>query len=178
MEPALILLGVLAVVGLVLWLVDGRRQPGEGQSANASQPPAEAAPAAGCADQGCALHSVCPSEQLLAEACRDEATYYDDQELDDYRGRASDSYTPAEVDQFREVLYTLRAAEALPWHHSLQRRGVALPECLRDELIMLASDARQQEHENGSLNEGGFSNLPKKVVDGAGGTQANSHDLP
>ena len=152
MEPALILLGVLAVVGLVLWLVDGRHQPRESHGDPAAHPSAAATPAAGCADQGCALHSVCPSEQLLAEACRNEATYYDDQELDDYSGRASDSYTPAEVDQFREVLYTLRTAEVLPWHHSLQRRGIALPECLRDELIMLASEAQPQDSKNAHLN--------------------------
>ena len=137
MEPALILLGLLFVVGLVLWLLD-RRKPHDALADE--EAPHAAAPDASCADTRCALHSVCPSEQLAMAACAEAAAYYDDEELDDYRGRAGEDYTDAEVEQFREVLYTLRPAEVLPWHHSLQRRGVALPSVLRDELLMLAGD--------------------------------------
>ena len=137
MEPALILLGVLAVVGLVLWLLDGRRpdrHPDDGDDTDA------AAPAQGCTDNQCALHSVCPSEQLLTAACSDKVVYYDDEELDQYKNRNGDSYTDEEIEQFREVLYTLRPSEVLAWHHSLNRRGVSVPDCLRDELLMLAGE--------------------------------------
>ncbi|MBR6282678.1 MAG: phospholipase [Muribaculaceae bacterium] len=135
MEPALILLGLLAIVGAVLWLVDGRRKP-SATDAEATEPPAEQ----GCTDTSCALHSVCPSEQLLTAACSDKVTYYEDEELDTYSGRGEDDYSEEEIEQFREVLYTLRPSEVLAWHHSLQRRGVVLPAALRDELLMMASE--------------------------------------
>ena len=35
-----------------------------------------------CADEACGLRSICPSEQILEGACKQEITYYDDEELD------------------------------------------------------------------------------------------------
>ena len=137
MEPALILLGVLAVVGLVLWQLDGRRSDSR---SDGSADTDTVVPTQSCTDDECALHSVCPSEQLLTATCSDKVVYYDDEELDQYKDRGGDSYTDEEIEQFREVLYTLRPGEVLAWYHSLQRRGVPIPDCLRDELLMLAGD--------------------------------------
>ena len=67
----------------------------------------------------------------------DNNLYYDDEELDEFRGRDADSYTEAEVDRFREVLLTLRRDELLAWEAALRERQLALPAQLRDELILL-----------------------------------------
>ena len=80
------------------------------------------------------MHEVC---EKAAEAVADNNLYYDDEELDEFRGRDADSYTEAEVDRFREVLLTLRRDELLAWEAALRERQLALPAQLRDELILL-----------------------------------------
>lgn len=66
--------------------------------------------------------------------------YFDDEELDRFRGRAADSYTTDEEEEFREVLYTTLNREVADWLRSLQLRGIALPESLRDEALMLVEE--------------------------------------
>ncbi len=87
-------------------------------------------------DGCCGKHAVCEKEQLLAAASR-PIEYFEDEELDDYRGRMSNSYTPSEVDDFEEVLTTMRPSEVGDWVRSLQMRGVELPDELKDEVMML-----------------------------------------
>ena len=63
--------------------------------------------------------------------------YYDDEELDVFKGRPSDSYTDEEVEQFSEVLYTMRHEEIADWCRSLTLRGISLPDQIKDETFML-----------------------------------------
>ncbi len=101
--------------------------------------PATAAPGNGSGADArpegcCGLHEVC---EKAADAIADNNLYYDDEELDAFRGRDADSYTEAEVDLFREVLLTLRRDELLAWEAALRERHLAMPSQLRDELILL-----------------------------------------
>lgn len=91
--------------------------------------------------QCCGLHEVCARK--LLSAVSPEVEYYDDEELDAYCGRSADSYTEAEVEEFRYVLYTMRADEVAGWLRSLQLRQVELPRELRDEVMMIVGDLRQ-----------------------------------
>lgn len=137
MEPAFILTGALVVVGTILWLLDcrGRARDEEGNLV----PTEVIEPQPTCDDDCCGTHEVCPSEQLLRhQMC--EVVYYDDQELDAYAGRGTDDYADEEVEQFRDVLYTLLPSDRLGWERSLKRRGIALPAALRDELLMLLNE--------------------------------------
>jgi hypothetical protein len=68
--------------------------------------------------------------------------YYNDEELDRFRGRPSDGYTDAEVEEFREVLYTCREEEVAGWSRSLQLRGIELPDALKDELFLIVGERR------------------------------------
>ena len=72
----------------------------------------------------------------MVAATRD-IEYFDDEELDVYKGRPSDSYTDEEAEQFREVMYTMQQSEVKDWNRSLILRGVAVPDQLKDELVML-----------------------------------------
>ena len=63
--------------------------------------------------------------------------YYADEELDAFRGRPSDAYTDAEVEEFSEVLYTMRPEEVKGWNRSLILRGINLPDQIKDEVIMM-----------------------------------------
>lgn len=99
-----------------------------------------AAPAIPQPDHGegcCGRHAVC--EKVLPTDPADD--YYDDEELDAYRGRTADSYAEDDVERFREVLYTLRPDEVLAWAQAIERRRIALPDELRDELLIMLDHA-------------------------------------
>ena len=84
----------------------------------------------------CGQHEVC-EKQLILDAMKEEIEYYEDEELDRFRGVQSDEYMPDEIEEFREVLYTMRPDEVSGWLHSLQLRRVELPDELKDETILL-----------------------------------------
>ena len=79
------------------------------------------------------------------EASIKEIEYFDDEELDRYKGRASDNYTAEEVEEFSDVLYTMQPEEVAAWNRSLLLRGINLPDSLKDEVIAFI-----QEHHTGS----------------------------
>lgn len=89
----------------------------------------------------CGQHEVCEKESLLAAVSR-EIEYYEDEELDAFRGRAASAYSEAEVEQFREVLYTMREDDVAGWVRSLQLRGVELPDELKDEVFLIVGERR------------------------------------
>ncbi len=136
MFPALILIGILVAVGLPLYLLDRRSRTRRGVPDDVSE---VVVPQQECNDDCCATNAVCPSEKLLQNAM-EPALYFDDEELDKFKGRAPDSYTPDEEEQWRDVLYTLRHDELLSWERSIKKRGIIMPAALHDELIMLYNE--------------------------------------
>lgn len=89
----------------------------------------------------CGQHEVCEKESLLA-AISKQIEYYNDEELDSYRGRTSDSFSADETDAFREVLYTMRSDEVAGWVRSLQLRGIEVPDGIKDEVLMIINERR------------------------------------
>lgn len=71
----------------------------------------------------------------MMEAATKEIEYYDDEELDTYKGRPSDSYSDEEVEEFAEILYTMQPKDVAGWSRSLILRGINLPNQLKDEVI-------------------------------------------
>ena len=90
----------------------------------------------------CGMHEVCEKESLLAAVSK-EVEYYEDEELDRFRGRDGADYSNDEIEEFRYVLETMREDEVAGWCRALQLRGVALPEALKDEVIMIVGELRQ-----------------------------------
>lgn len=102
----------------------------------------EAAPEIVEADaECCGQHEVCEKESLLAAVSK-QVEYYDDEELDRFRGRASDDYSEEEVEEFREVMFTCQEEEVAGWCRSLQLRGIELPDELKDELFLIVGELR------------------------------------
>ena len=89
----------------------------------------------------CGQHEVCEKDSLLA-ALSKEIEYYNDEELDRYRGRASDNYSEDEAEEFREVLYTMKETEVAGWVRSLQLRAVELPDQVKDEVFLIVGERR------------------------------------
>jgi hypothetical protein len=84
-------------------------------------------------------NSKCEQECLM-EASTKEIEYFDDEELDAYKGKQANEYSDEEAEQFREVMYTMRQEEIKDWNRSLILRGINIPDQLKDEVIMLIGD--------------------------------------
>lgn len=89
----------------------------------------------------CGQHEVCEKESLLAAVSK-KIEYYDDEELDRYIGTPPDGYTAEQEDEFRNVFYTMREEDVAGWVRSLQLRGIALPDALKDEVFLIVGERR------------------------------------
>lgn len=88
------------------------------------------------------MHITCEKDSLLASVSK-EIEYYDDEELDRFAGKSPDGYTDDEIEEFRDVLITMKPSDIAGWARSLQLRNIALPAAVRDELLMIVAEARQ-----------------------------------
>jgi hypothetical protein len=87
----------------------------------------------------CGKHEVCEKNKLL-KALSKNIEYYDDEELDIYRGRASDGYTDTAVEEFREIFYTMQKKEVSGWIKSLKIREIEIPDQIKDEIISVINE--------------------------------------
>ena len=84
---------------------------------------------------GCLSCSVgCTTPINLTDNRRPMILYYEDEELDRFRGRAADLYTEMETQEFRHVLRTLQDADVPGWVTSIHRRGIHFPAGVADEV--------------------------------------------
>ena len=90
----------------------------------------------------CGQHEVCEKESLLAAGSK-KIEYYDDEELDKYIGTAADRYTPEQEEEFRDVFYTMQSEDVAGWVRSLQLRGIALPDNIKDEVFLIVGERRE-----------------------------------
>jgi len=62
--------------------------------------------------------------------------------LDRFQGVEASDYDDEAVEEFREILYTLKEIEVAGWLRSLQLRGVNLPDALKDEAFLIVGERR------------------------------------
>lgn len=79
-------------------------------------------------------------QECMMEAATKEIEYFDDEELDEYRGRSGGDYTDDEAEQFREIMTTMQPEEVPRWGRSLVLRGIELPYQVKDEYVMLVEE--------------------------------------
>ena len=166
MKGALIILGFLIVVGVILYLFDSRmerkgeetesrlpprhrKKDEEGNEGNRKQGEEEEKKEGDGEgregeDEGgsecCGLHLVCEKDSLSPMSA--EVEYYDDEELDRFIGRSGNDYSTEEIEEFRDVLMTLRADDIAGWGRSITARRLELPPEVRDEFLMLVNEQR------------------------------------
>lgn len=139
MKGAMLILAVTVLTGLVLYLIYGRRATTTDDAVvDTSLDGTDSDRSEGC----CGLHLVCEKDLVTSTSDR-QALYYADEELDRYCGVAADGYTPVQIDEFRDVLYTLRPEEIVGWAKSVEIRGIILPSTIRQEMLSLVAEARQ-----------------------------------
>lgn len=86
----------------------------------------------------CGAHEVCDVDEMFKKAT--EIVYFEDEDLDQYIGKAETDYSDNEIEEFREVLYTLQSNEIQSWLKSLELRKINLPVILKQESRQLISE--------------------------------------
>ena len=132
----IIILAILIITGVTLYVTHRYRLRRAEQLGLPPEPPAPEIP-----EECCGQHEVCEKDSLLAAVSKD-IEYYDDEELDRFRGTAPDAYTIEETNEFLNIFYTMRSDEVAGWVRSLQLRGIELPEGARDEVLLVVRERR------------------------------------
>jgi len=84
----------------------------------------------------CGVSCFCDDTALQRQMSED-IIYFEDEELDAYKGLSATDYSPEQIEEFSEVLTTLLPNEVPEWLHSLQLRGIELPKELQDEVAIM-----------------------------------------
>lgn len=149
MRGAMVILIAMVVIGVILYIADVvyyRKKYPPTPASTDSEKEKENAGNDVTADNSegcCGLHLVC--EKTGLSPVSNEIVYYDDEELDRFKGRSVESYTPEEVEEFREILLTLLPEDVAGWSRSIQLREINLPIEIRDELLMIVDEIRRNE---------------------------------
>ena len=100
------IVGLLVIVALFTYLFKSKQKPDD---TPVVVPPADC----------CGAHAICEKGLKRVD---EKIEYFDDEELDQYRGIPS------------EVLYSIQPEELSDWFISLEKRGLELPDVLKQEL--------------------------------------------
>ena len=79
----------------------------------------------------CGKHTNC------AKGYDNSNLYFDDEELDRFKGKKPEEYTESEIEEFRHVLYTMREEEVENWAHCIETRGIELPGETKEEILLM-----------------------------------------
>ncbi len=86
----------------------------------------------------CGAHEICEFDDLAFNP--EEIIYFNDEELDELRNLREDQFTNRQMDDLREVLYTLRTNEISQWLISMSKRHIHIPAILQQEARQLMSE--------------------------------------
>ena len=143
----IILLIAFIVFGIVIFLLNKFARPKKAVKQEVVEPKVEETKTEATDEEEyerpdgcCGAHEVCENESLLATNAK--IVYFDDEELDAFKDREPESYSDEEIAQFDEVFMTLRENELVDWLKSLQLRHVPLPECIKEQALMIISERR------------------------------------
>lgn len=131
---------VVSVVGLVIYCLNKYSEMNDLQSEKKpASSPVSLHHEEDCAEGGCGLVSVCNKSK------KDEnVVYFEDEELDSYKGRKADEYSEDEIAEFEYVLDTLLPKDVAPWLNSLCARELSLPASLRQKAISMSKNYTEQ----------------------------------
>ena len=93
-----------------------------------------------CGADSCAVEEggLCELDCILNSS--KDIEYYDDEELDRFKGRDSDTYSEEEENEFREIFETMLPKDVPGWVRSLQLREIQLPNAVKDEVFLVYND--------------------------------------
>jgi hypothetical protein len=130
MEVLLISLVVIAGIAFfTTWIGQKWRARKGGEESEVAEDAAE--PAEEC----CGAHEICETD--LLNKMSEEIIYYEDEELDEYKNFEENDYNDDQIDEFREVLYSLKEKEIEGWIRSLELRKIEMPSVIKSELVFM-----------------------------------------
>lgn len=130
MNIVIIIIVGVAILGVLSAILSiNQKAPDENQQAPKSD---------GC----CGQHITCEKDSLLS-AVSPNIEYYDDEELDKYKGLNADDYSNDDIDIFRDILETLNDDDVAGWVRSLQNRNINIPREILDEIFLRVGENRQ-----------------------------------
>lgn len=91
-------------------------------------------------EECCGAHEICEEDFLMISSPKIE--YYNDDELDRFKNHCVSDYSTKDIEEFRNVLLTLRENEVAGWMKSMQLRSITLPIEIRDEALLIISERR------------------------------------
>jgi len=86
----------------------------------------------------CGAHEICEFDASAFD--EEQIIYFDDEDLDVLRNVREDQLSGEQIDDLREVLYTLQNNEIGKWLTSLSRRHIHLPAILQQEARQLMAE--------------------------------------
>lgn len=125
-----IVLGIFFAIAIAALIIVNRKK--------AKEEPEKEEVASNPALDCCGAHEVCEVDKLKVNTSLIE--YFNDEDLDTYKDIPEDDYSDEQIDEFREVLYTLKTNEINLWLISIERRKINLPAVLKDEARMLIAE--------------------------------------
>jgi hypothetical protein len=123
-----IIIGLFAVAGIIILVKANRKKDDSSEKDEVSIPVSDC----------CGAHEVCDFDQIKMDESIIE--YYDDEELNVYKNKNAKDYSNSQIEQFREVLYTLKPKEIKHWLLSIERRKIQLPTILLSEARTLMAE--------------------------------------
>lgn len=139
MQPIVLFIGIIVFFVLALAITNYIQRKGGNTLTREIPPPSINLGGGGC----CGAYDVCERDSLIA-AFVEKPEYFDDEELDKYARRDSAQYASHEIDEFREVFYSVLDDEKPRWVRSLQMRDISLPDQLKDEVLLFVYEMRAQ----------------------------------
>jgi hypothetical protein len=131
--PMYYLIGIIIIAVLVLALIwVSKKKP----TSQTEQEPQEETHQV--ASDCCGAHEICEFD--ASQFDEEQIIYFDDEELDVLRNVREDQLSAQQIDDIREVLYTLKTNEIGKWLTSLARRHIHLPTILQQEARQLMAE--------------------------------------
>ena len=138
MQPIVLFIGIILFFVLALTITNLIQRKRGNTQTRVMPPPSIDLGEGGC----CGAHEVCEKDSLIA-AFVEKPEYFDDEELDKFVRRDSGQYKNTEVDEFREVFYSVLDEEKPRWVRSLQMREISLPDQMKEEVLMFVNELRE-----------------------------------
>ena len=93
-------------------------------------------------EECCGAHEVCEKDSLLSAVSKD-IEYYEDEDLDRFAMKDSYTYTEEDIEEFRDIFYTMQESEVAGWVRSLQLRNITLPDEIKEEVLLVIRERRE-----------------------------------
>ena len=81
-------------------------------------------------------------KQRLVDAKLNGAHYFEDEDLDKYKGIEASQYSDTDIEEFRYVMYTMQPEEVMEWLESLNAREIELPNELKEEAFAIINESK------------------------------------